>query len=394
VKRASFNDPFLRGLERATPREERYEVFDDGTKNQKYPGLAIRVTHRGTKTFIMLYRRNGKLKRFTIGKFPIVSLRAARTKALEILRDPDADPAVTKRKRRAAPTFAELADEFRTRYVRTDAIRPSTAENYEIRLKYLVEHFGEMKVTDIEPDDVEDYRDDRAATPTGANRNVEVLSRCFSWAREDRELRALVPSNPCAGLKALPEKPRSRVLRRAELEAVMNAANELNARWRDALWWLALHGCRPSDIYLRIGKRGVSWADIDFDEREWSIPVAKTDPRVVPLTDTAIKLLDRVKSYNDSGPVFLARWDALAAAIRTEVGFAFEPRNLRTTVATEMQRLGVLPDIIDRVQGRRPWGPAVRARYQQHAYLDEQRDALAKWQAKLFSLDIFCPPRL
>jgi hypothetical protein len=115
---------------------------------------------------------------------------------------------------------------------------------------------------------------------------------------------------------------------------------------------------------------------------------------VVPLTDTAIKLLDRVKSYNDSGPVFLARWDALAAAIRTEVGFAFEPRNLRTTVATEMQRLGVLPDIIDRVQGRRPWGPAVRARYQQHAYLDEQRDALAKWQAKLFSLDIFCPPRL
>lgn len=386
LKHAPFTDAFLRGLTPATRPEERYEVFDDGTKNLKYPGLAVRVSWKGTKTFVMLYRRNGKQKRYTIGAFPLVSLKDARSKALEILRDRNTDPAERKRQRREAPTFAELAEDFRKRYVLSDAIRPSTAEGYLRHLRTLIAHFGEWKAPDISLDEVEDFRNDRAGTPVGTNRALEVLSRIFSWAREDRELRSLLRVNPCAGLKALSEKPESRVLRRSEIKAILEAGNEINPRWRDALWWLALHGCRPSDVYLRVGKRGVRWEDLDTEAREWAIPVAKTDPRVLPLTDPALRVLDRVRLYNQADPVFLARWDALGAALREKTGLDFEPRNLRTTAATEMQRLGVVPDIIDRVQGRRPWGPAVRARYQKHAYLDEQRQALELWQKRLLSI--------
>ena len=387
VKRASFTDQFLRGLKPATKLEERYEVFDEGTKRAKYPGLAIRVSHTGRKIFVVLYHRNGRLRRYTIGEFPIRTLRDAREKALEIVRDKDIDPAERNRQRRAAPRFSELAEAFRQRYIETDAIRPATAEDYVRRLRHLVSHFGDMKVTDIAIEDVEDFRDERAETPVGTNRTIEVLSRVFSWAREDRELRPFVPSNPCSGLKALRERPENRVLKSAELKAVLKAGSKLTERWRDALWWLALHGCRPGDIYTRTRiKRGIRWEHFDIEAKEWLLPETKSEPRVVPLTDAALRIIDRVRAYSSDEFVFRVRWDTLGAAVRRETGLEFSPKDLRTTCATEMQRLGVLPDIIDRVQGRRPWGPAVRARYQKYAYLEEQRHALELWRKKLLSI--------
>ena len=209
---ARLTDAFIRGLKPATRAQGRYEVFDSGTKHQKYPGLAVRISHSGRKSFAVLYRRNGRLKRFTIGAFPLVSLRDARTKVLEILHDKNADPAGRRRIRREALTFGELSEEFRRQYVESDQIRPATAENYRRYLKTLDQHFGEFKVCDIGRDDVEDFRDRRARTPVGTNRQIEVLSRIFTWAREHRELRAFVTENPCAGLKALRERPVAKYL--------------------------------------------------------------------------------------------------------------------------------------------------------------------------------------
>ena len=66
-KRESFSDASLRALKPATRAEVRYEVMDEGTKHEKYTGLGVRVSWTGRKTFFMLYRREGKLKRYTIG---------------------------------------------------------------------------------------------------------------------------------------------------------------------------------------------------------------------------------------------------------------------------------------------------------------------------------------
>lgn len=223
------------------------------------------------------------------------------------------------------------------------------------------------------------------------------LSACYADSRIESyealaervgsvKLRPFITANPVEGLRALREPSVSRVLKRAELGLVLEAANELTPRWRDALWWLALHGCRPADVYLRGSKRGIRWDDLDLEAREWLLPITKTEPRVVPLTDAALRVLTRVRQYGSEELVFRLRWDALGAAVRKKTGLEFSPKDLRTTCATEMQRLGVLPDIIDRVQGRSPYGPAVRARYQKHAYLDEQRAALELWQEKLLEL--------
>src|SRR5690349_8505689 len=79
------------------PRLTRYEIFDSRT-----PGLAIRVTPTGHKSWVLHYRHRGRHRRLTLGRYPDRTLAAARAKAIkERARILDgADPAAEKRAER------------------------------------------------------------------------------------------------------------------------------------------------------------------------------------------------------------------------------------------------------------------------------------------------------
>ena len=61
-----------RSIKALRPRERRYEVFEDGRK-----GLGIRVSPSGSKSWVFVYRRNGRLSRITLGQYPDTSLAEA-----------------------------------------------------------------------------------------------------------------------------------------------------------------------------------------------------------------------------------------------------------------------------------------------------------------------------
>ena len=65
----------VRGIEALKPQANRYEVFDALT-----PGLAIRVTPSGHKSWVLLYRHHGRLRRLTLGRYPDRPLADARWK--------------------------------------------------------------------------------------------------------------------------------------------------------------------------------------------------------------------------------------------------------------------------------------------------------------------------
>jgi Arm domain-containing DNA-binding protein len=69
-------------------------------------------------SFVVRYRVNGRLRRFTIGPFPRVSLADARQTAGDVLREAQGgkDLAAEKIEARRAETFAELADEYIERH--------------------------------------------------------------------------------------------------------------------------------------------------------------------------------------------------------------------------------------------------------------------------------------
>src|SRR5215475_12262226 len=55
------------------PKQGQVDYFDRG-----YPGLALRVSYGGAKTWIYFYRLHGKLRRLSLGRFPGMELDEAR----------------------------------------------------------------------------------------------------------------------------------------------------------------------------------------------------------------------------------------------------------------------------------------------------------------------------
>src|SRR5439155_9502039 len=102
-------------LDSLKPSTARVDYFDEDL-----PGFHVRVTPTGVKTFSLMYRHNGRLRRLTIGTYPPLTLADAREEAREALRKAakDQDPAAEKKKKRLAETFGELAADYIERYAK------------------------------------------------------------------------------------------------------------------------------------------------------------------------------------------------------------------------------------------------------------------------------------
>src|SRR5882757_3968815 len=108
-----LNDALLRAL-KCAPDQRLLEIRD-----ASIPGLEIRVWASGVKAWRLHYTRrsDGRRRVATLGRYPGLTLKQARTKAKALqatIEDAEvrADPAAEGQARRAAGTFAELADEW------------------------------------------------------------------------------------------------------------------------------------------------------------------------------------------------------------------------------------------------------------------------------------------
>src|SRR5262245_737022 len=101
------------------PAGKQKEFFDAA-----YPGLAVRVTPNGVKSFTYAGRVHGKLKRATLGRYPGMSLAEARRKAAEVADSmrQGVDPAAAKRAERAS-----VRDNFKA--VLTEWLKRDQADN-------------------------------------------------------------------------------------------------------------------------------------------------------------------------------------------------------------------------------------------------------------------------
>jgi hypothetical protein len=66
------------------------------------PGFGLRVTEKGAKSWTVLYRLHGRLRRSTLGGYPALPLAEARDRARDVLREVDKgnDPAIAKAEER------------------------------------------------------------------------------------------------------------------------------------------------------------------------------------------------------------------------------------------------------------------------------------------------------
>ncbi|MDR9419500.1 tyrosine-type recombinase/integrase [Gracilimonas sp.] len=369
---------------------KRIEIFDTSKS-----GLALRVNPSGYKSFFYRYRFGGKIKRFTIGGYPSVSLAEARRRADELRvqvhagEDPQGEKQRLKNKE-APKTIGELADLFEEEYIERE-LKESTQSSYKSRLNKIRKKFSKYSVDEVTRGDVKRFLKKIAdKQPYNANRVQAIFSKMYSFAFEEE----YTDNHPLKRLSKFgEEETRDTNYYPEDIRNLWQAMEEEREPTQSLIKLLLITGQRLGETSR------MKWADIDTENALWIIPKKETKGdrvHVVPLSDKAIEVLERLheltgeKDYvfnspkKDGQPLSYFRQVMDRIEKRAELE-DFRLHDLRHIVATNMQRLKIDFMHIGKVLNHKGMAKEyiVTSRYIDYDYLDEKRDALQKWSNEL-----------
>jgi integrase len=374
-----------RAVEAASAPKERREIADG-----YLPGLYLIVHPTGAKSWAVRYRHHGQSRKFTLGGYPLLDLKAARESGAKALRAAaeGRDPGQERAQARASQpdSIESVAQQFIERHVRRHN-RPKTIRETERALRlHVLPYWRGRSANSISRRDILDVLDRvvDGGAPIAANRVLAATRKLFNWAVS----RDILASSPCEGVKPpSAETARDRVLTDDELRAVWQAADKAGFPFGSIVKLLILSGQRRDEV----GQ--MRWLEIDIDKRLWTLPrerVKTGQPHEVPLSDAALALLRAVPRFNDSPLVFTtrgttvfsgyskckSRLDALLPADMS----AWRLHDLRRTAASGMARLGISLPVIEKILNHASGSFAgIVAVYQRHSFADEKRAALQTW---------------
>lgn len=370
--------------------------------------MGVRVTPKGTKSWVMVYRFQGKARRLTIGKYPQMTVALAHKefgKALDKL-DKGIDPGAVRVgeniEDRKAPTVEALIKEYLDKWAKP---RKRSWEKDESLLDNDVKPvWGKRKAKDITRRDVITLLDkivERGA-PIQANRTLAVIRKMFNFAIS----RDIVDTSPCVAIKApAPENRRDRVLSKAEIKTVWNVLDkaleeaDIEPDNEESKLSMALGTSLALKFQLITAQRkgevaAAEWSEIDLVSGWWTIPAEKSKnklPHRVPLSPLAIEILTLAKEEaGDSIWVFPSPRDggkkriadtAIDRAVRNNrklFGIAdFTPHDLRRTAASHMTGVGISRLVVAKILNHVESG--ITAVYDRHSYDPEKKRALDAW---------------
>lgn len=330
------------------------------------PGLSLRVTASGAKSWTVVARLRGKVVRHKLGGFPAMSLAQARDKARESLeafqegKHPNA--------RRGLSSAEAWALYFKDHRAGEEHKR---ALGY-IWAKYLEPRFGGLPPAEIQRSEAAALFAEIARTkPVQALHTQSALSHFLAWAVD----RGLLEVSPIVGLRPpVRKRSRDRVYTDPELRAIWTVTGKLS-RYGTFVRLLLATAQRRSHVWK------IDWNQVDLSRRLWTAPTKAGRLFPCPLSPLALSLLGEP----GEGRLFPARpdWSALASAVRGGDGVPadFRFHDLRRTAATRMAELGVKREVVDAVLDHAAGG--VTGIYNRYAYVEEMRQALEAWGDRL-----------
>jgi integrase len=356
------------------------------------PGLMVRTTPAGVRSWIMAYRYGGVRRLDTLGRVDELDMTDAREKARDIraaLRRGE-DPRASKVEALAATlTLAGLVEKCITD--REPNLAPKTLSEYRRMARaYLRPESGNILARDLRRADLKDLVASvaRKHGPVQGNRFFQLIRAAVRWGAAEE----LLATNPAAGLKRpRREKTRDRWLRDDEVVALWRALEGEAAGVAALVRTLLLVGQRYTETVQ------MEWGHVATapdGAATWEIPGSFRKggrAHVLPLPRAVVELL----GARSQGRVFplsrhnKSRWFApireRALAALREAGAdpaPFTLHDLRRTCATGCARLGASDGTISRLLGHalRP-GIAVTAIYNRHSGLPELSSALNAWVA-------------
>jgi integrase len=403
VSRKNLTDRFINSR-KAAPDGKREEYFD-----AIVPGLALRITDRGHKSFALVARYPSHPKnptRRALGDYGAMTLEHARAKAREWLEliQKGIDPKVQEARQRAAEqrrqvnSFAAVAGEYLDRHA---ASLKKSAEAKRIIEGEFVRRWGARPITDITPEEVAAAIRAivKRGSPYQAHNALGYIRGLYNWAIGTHEFG--VSSSPVERLKpkALIGKreARDRTLSDDELRSVWGAADEMGYPYGAVFRLLILTGQREREI------ADMSWREVDFDKRLLTIPAARMKgdrAHEVPLAPLAIELLVSLPRWTKdfvfsttAGAKPVNGFSKAKARIDKLSGVAgWVLHDLRRSMRTHLSALPVQDLVRELVIAHAR--PGLHKVYDLHAYQDEKRECLELWERRLVSIVEPPPPNV
>jgi integrase len=350
------------------------------------PGFGVKVTPKGRKVFVALYRTGGagsRLRKYTIGPYGRVTLAMARGQAQKIFaarldgRDPAAEKKEAKRR-----LVADRMNDLVEAYIVDRVSRLRSGKKLENRLRRnVLSLWGDKSIHEIKRRDVLDLVIGLSARGTSVGRRtLKDLKTFFGWCVG----RGVIDFSPAQGIpNPGQQNHRDRVLDDSELADIFLAARTMPMPYSGIVQVLALTGQRLQEVTQ------MAWAEIDTRTRTWCLPSSRTKngkAHLVHLSDPVWTIVERMPRthpivFPTSGKRHLQSFTKAKRELDRLAGVSgWWLHDLRRTVVSGMARLGVPPHVADKIlnhQGETISG--VAAVYQRHEFLDERKDALERW---------------
>jgi integrase len=419
VTKRTLTDRTLKALKPAAS-GQRYQVMD-----AVVPGLGARVTAKGQRTFILVARYPGSTNptRRALGECGAISLNAARQKArgwLELIRQ-GIDPRDLEERQRAAEqrkranSFASVAEDFIAHKLPGE--RKAKEVERDIRREFITA-WGGRPITEITHLDIRAVIKAKARTAPAQARNIlGTAKRLFAWAVDEGTYD--LHTSPADAVKPktiIGDKASSdRILSDEELFALWRAAGRLGYPHGAVYRLLMLSALRLNEA------ADASWTEIDQRNKVWTIPAARMKGRnagngrardhVVPLTDDIMAIFEGLPRFKKGEHLFSTTFGASPVWMSSKVKSRVDARMLRTlramarrrgddpakvslpawtnhdirrTVRSGLSRLKIAEEAREAVLAH--VRPGIKGVYDKHDYLDEKREALELWAARLRSI--------
>jgi integrase len=356
------------------------------------PGFGLRITARGAKSWVAMYRVSRRSVMETLApmsRVPKVVDARALARASMSKAATGAHPVAEKR---AAHSVASAVARFLDEHCDRN-LRAGTAKEWRRILEHdVVARWGDRTLAGISKADVLELINHKAArrerTRKGedggagvqANRTLARLRTFCRWAVAND----LTTTDPTVGVRMpAKETPRDRVLSDFELKAFWTGSEQLGTPFAPLFKLMALTAQREGEV------AGMRWDEIDLATRTWTIPASRAKngkQHVVHLSAPAISVLEQLPHQGDrlftgpnggSAPDFGRPKARLVALMGVD---DWVLHDLRRTATTGMARCGIAPHVVDRILNHQAGViRGVMRTYNQYDFLAERKAALEAW---------------
>ncbi len=276
---------------------KRVAIFDTET-----PGLAMRVSEKGAKSFYFTYRpergRGSEKRWHRLGGFPAMTCEQARVAAKMLAGEVALgnDPTERQRESKREPFFLDVFQVFMEEHVQAKK-KDSTIRLYNsLSNLYIKPVLGKTKIGSVTAKQVAKLHYDMRSKPYMANRCLAVLSKFFAWCEQHGYRDG--GTNPAARIEKFKEHKRTRFMGVDDLAKIGSALVYQESTGRidpfaaTAIRLLLFTGARLNEVL------SLRWEDIDVEAGFAHIADSKTGAKVLHLGTPAIEILKNLPRLN------------------------------------------------------------------------------------------------